>query len=225
MGTVEYLQGFQRKCVPNANSCSDGPGTQVDCPQNAICVSAGDSNETNICCRPAAAETIPECPNGGIRQPSPSGYKSCSINSLNDCDPGYSCARASNDFSIQLCCSASTSAAEPVCPNQGFLLKERGRPVYCSAEQPHLCPTNYPCESAVGAPGTYVCCSSSTISCPTRYLPFLDPNGNKVSIIESQTTNMTSGPLKALCASVHILFLNFLFNLYPDQEKERNEPD
>ncbi|VDO63513.1 unnamed protein product [Haemonchus placei] len=172
------------------------PGTQVDCPQNAVCVSAGDSNETNICCRPAAAETIPECPNGGIRQPSPAGYKSCSINSLNDCDPGYSCVRASNDFSIQLCCSASTSAAEPVCPNQGFLLKERGRPVYCSADQPHLCPTNYPCESAVGAPGTYVCCSPSTISCPTRYLPFLDPNGNKIMC---SLSNVNDCPVGSTC--------------------------
>ncbi|XGW08285.1 hypothetical protein V3C99_010969 [Haemonchus contortus] len=171
-------------------------GTQVDCPQNAICVLAGDSNETNICCRSAAAETIPECPNGGIRQPSPTGYKSCSINSLNDCDPGYSCVRASNDFSIQLCCSASSSTAEPVCPNQGFLLKERGRPVYCSADQPHLCPTNYPCESAVGAPGTYVCCSPSTISCPTRYLPFLDPNGNKIMC---SLSNVNDCPVGSTC--------------------------
>ncbi|KAK6056177.1 hypothetical protein COOONC_06320 [Cooperia oncophora] len=125
----------------------------------------------------------PVCPNNGVPQSSPAGYKSCTMNTFNDCDPGFSCVQAVNDFSVQLCCSTGSSA-EPVCPNQRFLLKERGRPVYCSASQPQLCPVNYPCESAVGAPGTYVCCSAlSTISCPARYSPKLDTNGNKALLL------------------------------------------
>ncbi|KAK5970059.1 hypothetical protein GCK32_019117, partial [Trichostrongylus colubriformis] len=94
MGTVELFQGVQRKCLPNTNACSYG-------------------------------SVSPVCPNDGVPQPWPTGYRNCSINSINtqnDCEPGYACVRAVNDFSIQLCCSFN-SASEPVCPNQGFLLK------------------------------------------------------------------------------------------------------
>ncbi|WKX95276.1 hypothetical protein Q1695_012044 [Nippostrongylus brasiliensis] len=170
-------------------------GQNADCPQNSLCVAASGSGQPFICCSSSASQVNPSCPNNGIPQTSATGYKACSPTSVGDCSAGYSCVRATNDFSIYLCCSSS-AAQQPICPRQGTLLTERGRPVYCSASQPQLCPSDYSCEAALGTPATYVCCSSSSspaLSCPARYVANLDPNGNQIFCSRSSTVDCPGG--------------------------------
>uniref|UniRef100_A0A183F834 EB domain-containing protein n=1 Tax=Heligmosomoides polygyrus TaxID=6339 RepID=A0A183F834_HELPZ len=81
-------------------------------------------------------------------------------------------------------------------PSTCLFFQERGRPVYCSASQPQLCPSNYVCQAAVGSPGTFVCCSSgssSSLTCPARYSPSLDPNGNQIFCSPTSSVDCPGG--------------------------------
>ncbi|KAF8361308.1 hypothetical protein PRIPAC_88231, partial [Pristionchus pacificus] len=160
-------------------------GSRDTCPQNAFCRGASNSVGMLICCY-SSSQVTPICPNNAIPQPSTNGFSECDISQpASQCDPGYSCVRAANDFNTQLCCLSTKSQVvdQPVCPNQAQLQQDNGRPVYCNPSEAVPCGTGYSCQSAVGSPSTFVCCSSSSSStptCPTSFTPSLDTLGSTI---------------------------------------------
>ncbi|VDP33353.1 unnamed protein product [Heligmosomoides polygyrus] len=83
------LLGQQPVFTPQGgNQFCSAAGQSANCPRNSLCLSAGNSANLFICCSAAAAQVNPICPNNGVAQPSPNGYRTCSLTSLNDCDFG-----------------------------------------------------------------------------------------------------------------------------------------
>ncbi|GMT14828.1 hypothetical protein PFISCL1PPCAC_6125, partial [Pristionchus fissidentatus] len=169
-------------------------GVRNTCPQSALCRSASNSVNMLICCY-SSSEVTPICPNNGIPQPSVTGFYPCDISQpSNQCDQGYSCKRAANDFNTHLCCSSTLNQNnQPICPNQATLLQEGGNPVYCDQ---FPCQSGYSCEHAVGSPTIVICCSSSSPSsqtCPSSFTPVLDPRGTTISCSPNEPASCPSG--------------------------------
>ncbi|KAL6736189.1 hypothetical protein Aduo_006571 [Ancylostoma duodenale] len=186
------------RSVDGGNQFCTKPGQRGGCPQRALCLSSGNSPNLYICCYSAAFQVTPICPNNGIPQPAPFGenYKSCSITSLDDCVSGFSCVRSANDYSVRLCCTTGQlQQQQPVCPRQGVLLTERGKPVYCTMSLPLSCPKEYSCQQAIGTLATFVCCStaSSVQACPSPYSAAIDGEGNQIYCSPSSITDCPGG--------------------------------
>ncbi|GMS84371.1 hypothetical protein PENTCL1PPCAC_6546, partial [Pristionchus entomophagus] len=167
-------------------------GSSDTCPQNAFCRSSANSQGMLICCY-SSSQITPICPSNAIPQPSINGFFSCDISlPSSQCDPGYSCVRAANDFGTQLCCSSTVD--QPVCPNQGQLQQQSGRPVYCNPSEAVPCTTGYSCQSSIGSSSQFVCCSSSNSpSCPTSFTPSLDSQGSSIFCSPTEPSGCPGG--------------------------------
>uniref|UniRef100_F1KUU7 EB domain-containing protein n=1 Tax=Ascaris suum TaxID=6253 RepID=F1KUU7_ASCSU len=101
----------------------------------------------------------------------------CTTNNEVPCPPGYSCNEAQNQPGIYVCCMSRSSNSCPT--NFTPSLNTAGREIYCTPNQPNVCPGYSMCLQSTRSSNTFLCCESINVlhMCPNNGQALLLPNG------------------------------------------------
>ncbi|MFH4974965.1 hypothetical protein AB6A40_001674 [Gnathostoma spinigerum] len=123
---------------------------------NGFSCSRSVTNPSIILCCSNGSEM--ECPNGGEPLMESGSAKKCTLNDPLSCPTKYECVQRTGNTTKYVCCSTN---ARSRCP-RNFIpaLGPTGREVFCTPNNPQICPSDSNCFQSLSQTDMYLCCRS-----------------------------------------------------------------